>query len=258
VGQSAQPGAGVWNHWACEFRSKGQARAKPGWPPGRSIRCTAEEKPAYAFDCRPMLSVSTFVPQPPSRAQAPAPARTEQICGGQRSNQMRTTLYFGLSHPSGIISESQWQGFLRDQVTPRSPDGLTVWEANGQWRRPDGRIARERARWCCWCTKRSLPCTLPSERSSAAINAAFIRNPYYGRPPRFARRTETRRQGPVISFHLFIYIYGIPTAGRTRNDSPRPGGRTGRPPPPSERAPNLVFLDFRSPLQRCNQTVARR
>ena len=205
-----------------------------------------------------MLTVSTFVPQPPSRAQAPAPARTEQICGGQRSNQMRTTLYFGLSHPSGIISESQWQGFLRDQVTPRSPDGLTVWEANGQWRRPDGRIARERARWCCWCTKRSLPCTLPSERSSAAINAAFIRNPYYGRPPRFARRTETRRQGPVISFHLFIYIYGIPTAGRTRNDSPRPGGRTGRPPPPSERAPNLVFLDFRSPLQRCNQTVARR
>jgi len=28
----------------------------------------------------------------------------------------------------------------------RFPDGLTVWEARGQWRRPDGRIGRERAK----------------------------------------------------------------------------------------------------------------
>jgi hypothetical protein len=59
---------------------------------------------------------------------------------------MRTTLYFGLSHPSGVISESQWQSFLRDQVTSRFPDGLTVWQADGQWRTPQGRIAREPAR----------------------------------------------------------------------------------------------------------------
>jgi hypothetical protein len=31
-------------------------------------------------------------------------------------------------------------------VTPRFPQGLTVWEADGQWRRPDGRIGRERAK----------------------------------------------------------------------------------------------------------------
>jgi hypothetical protein len=35
---------------------------------------------------------------------------------------------------------------LRNHVTPRFPEGLTVWEADGQWRRPDGRIARERSK----------------------------------------------------------------------------------------------------------------
>jgi hypothetical protein len=59
---------------------------------------------------------------------------------------MRTTLYFGLTRPTGTVSEKEWQAFLREQVTPRFPHGLTVWEANGQWRRPDGRIGRERSK----------------------------------------------------------------------------------------------------------------
>jgi hypothetical protein len=59
---------------------------------------------------------------------------------------MRTTLYFGLSRKTGTVSESQWRNFLRDHVTPRFPQGLTVWEANGQWRRADGMIVREPAK----------------------------------------------------------------------------------------------------------------
>jgi hypothetical protein len=59
---------------------------------------------------------------------------------------MRTTLYFGLTRPAGSVSEAEWQTFLREDVTPRFPDGLTVWEADGQWRRPDGSIGRERAK----------------------------------------------------------------------------------------------------------------
>ena len=31
-------------------------------------------------------------------------------------------------------------------MTPRFPDGLTAWEADGQWRRDDGTIIRERTR----------------------------------------------------------------------------------------------------------------
>jgi hypothetical protein len=59
---------------------------------------------------------------------------------------VRTTLYFGLTRPSGRVSEDEWRAFLRQQVTPRFPDGLTVWEAQGQWRRADGRVARERSK----------------------------------------------------------------------------------------------------------------
>jgi hypothetical protein len=93
-----------------------------------------------------ILTLNAFIPQPPGHAeQTPSPNNTG-ICAASASNQMRTTLYFGLSHPSGSISESQWQAFLRNEVTPRFPNGLTVWEANGQWRRADGHIGRERAK----------------------------------------------------------------------------------------------------------------
>ena len=59
---------------------------------------------------------------------------------------MRTTLYFGLTRPSGTVSEREWRDFVRNEVTPQFPDGLTVWEAEGQWRRPDGKIDQERSK----------------------------------------------------------------------------------------------------------------
>ena len=67
-------------------------------------------------------------------------------CGPDGTTHVRTTLYFGLTRPTGRVSEDEWRTFLRQQVTPRFPDGLTVWEAQGQWRRSDGRVARERSK----------------------------------------------------------------------------------------------------------------
>lgn len=56
-------------------------------------------------------------------------------------------LFFGLSTPSGgTIAEEQWQAFLRDEVTPRFPQGLSVVDAAGQWRGNDGSIVREHSR----------------------------------------------------------------------------------------------------------------
>ena len=43
-------------------------------------------------------------------------------------------LFFGLGTAEGRVSHSEWERFLSDVVTPRFPDGLTVVEANGQWR----------------------------------------------------------------------------------------------------------------------------
>ena len=67
-------------------------------------------------------------------------------CGGASAPQMRTTLYFGLQRPTGEVSELEWQIFLRDEVTRRFPDGLTVWEAEGQWRTPAGVLDHEQSK----------------------------------------------------------------------------------------------------------------
>jgi hypothetical protein len=53
-------------------------------------------------------------------------------------------LFFGRSIPAGgMVSDSAWDAFLAEVVTPRFPAGLTVWRAEGQWRGPDGRLDRE-------------------------------------------------------------------------------------------------------------------
>ena len=77
----------------------------------------------------------------------PLPAQeAANPCGPLGVSSMRTTLYFGLNRKGGNISGSQWKAFVRDEVTSRFPQGLTVWEAGGQWRGADGRIVQERSK----------------------------------------------------------------------------------------------------------------
>jgi hypothetical protein len=53
-------------------------------------------------------------------------------------------LYCGLSIPGGgEVSEEEWRGFVRDEVTPRFPEGFTVWRAEGHWRGKDGAAVNE-------------------------------------------------------------------------------------------------------------------
>lgn len=53
-------------------------------------------------------------------------------------------LFCGLSIPGGgEVTETEWRAFVADEVTPRFPDGLTIWRAEGQWRGADGVIVRE-------------------------------------------------------------------------------------------------------------------
>ncbi|MEI7087902.1 DUF3574 domain-containing protein [Pectobacterium versatile] len=61
--------------------------------------------------------------------------------------QVQTTLYFGLNRPAGpVISDAEWKAFLDGDVTPRFKDGLTVFDAKGQWLGNDGVVARENSK----------------------------------------------------------------------------------------------------------------
>ncbi len=56
-------------------------------------------------------------------------------------------LYFGRDKPGGgEVSNPEWGAFLTEVVTPRFPDGLSVFDADGQYREPSGRIVRERSK----------------------------------------------------------------------------------------------------------------
>jgi hypothetical protein len=71
-------------------------------------------------------------------ASAPSP------CVAPLATQLSDTLYFGSSIPGGgEVTEAQFAEFLERVVTPRFPDGLTVWDARGQWRDASGRVLRE-------------------------------------------------------------------------------------------------------------------
>jgi hypothetical protein len=80
-----------------------------------------------------------------TRAASAQRAAVDTLCGAA-APQVRTTLYFGLARPKGSVSELEWQVFLKDEVTTRFPNGLTVWEAAGQWRQQDGVIGHERSK----------------------------------------------------------------------------------------------------------------
>ena len=65
--------------------------------------------------------------------------------GCQHGEQLaiHDSLYFGTGKPNGVVTPEEWSDFLRTEVTPRFPQGLTVQEASGQWRGAGGAIVRE-------------------------------------------------------------------------------------------------------------------
>jgi Protein of unknown function (DUF3574) len=60
---------------------------------------------------------------------------------------VRTELFFGADKPDGSeISKEEFRRFLREEVTPRFPDGLTLLTGTGQFRDAENdRIIREKS-----------------------------------------------------------------------------------------------------------------
>jgi hypothetical protein len=81
----------------------------------------------------------------------------------------RLELLFGTRGKRGEVGPRAWTRFLAKEVTPRFPDGLTVFEGYGQWRAPSGYLSREPSRML-------LIWYQPDDKSDAKIEA--IREAY--------------------------------------------------------------------------------
>ncbi len=66
-----------------------------------------------------------------------------QACRATEDLVVADTLYFGTNKPGGIVSDAEWQAFLATDVTPRFPQGITSWQASGQWRSATGALEHE-------------------------------------------------------------------------------------------------------------------
>ncbi len=69
------------------------------------------------------------------------------ICPEGTEPFVKYELFMGRSDQSGeVVDDAAWATFLGDTVTPRFPDGLTVLDAQGQWRDSEGQILKERSK----------------------------------------------------------------------------------------------------------------
>ncbi len=80
-------------------------------------------------------------------------------------------LYFGrdiMARPP--VSDAAWNDFTAREITPRFPDGFTVFDARGQWLNPrTGVIGREAS----WMVRVAAPIGADVARKVEAVSAAY-------------------------------------------------------------------------------------
>lgn len=84
----------------------------------------------------------------PGSAKTYIRAQTVETQTGNGANILtKDELYFGLSKPGGeMISEAEWQLFLRRVITPRFREGITVVDAYGQYLNSGGNLIKEKSK----------------------------------------------------------------------------------------------------------------
>jgi Protein of unknown function (DUF3574) len=69
--------------------------------------------------------------------------RAEPLCAAPAAAMARVELFFGAG---GGVTPRGFAQFLAREVTPRFPDGLSLFQGYGQWRDKSGRIGAENSR----------------------------------------------------------------------------------------------------------------
>ena len=83
--------------------------------------------------------------------------------------QVSELLYFGTAQPQGVVAAQDWADFLDKVITPRFPQGLSVWPAAGQWQSTDGTLVRENT----WVLHVVHPENDSAEQAIASIMTAY-------------------------------------------------------------------------------------
>ncbi len=97
-----------------------------------------------------LLAPAAYSQQQPTPSTAPQAAVRNDSDGQERvaaEPYMRTELFFGADKPDGAeISKEEFRRFLKEEVTWRFPDGLTVLTGTGQFRDSENnKIIREKS-----------------------------------------------------------------------------------------------------------------
>jgi len=79
-----------------------------------------------------------------ARGESPTP-ESQAPCRADAKLMARLELFFGTSRRGTPVSVKDWKNFLDREVTPRFPDGLSIVEAQGQWRNGAGHLTHERS-----------------------------------------------------------------------------------------------------------------
>jgi hypothetical protein len=98
-------------------------------------------------------------PAAPPPAPPPAQAAQQQpyrCILPQERRMLVAELFFGRNIAGrGPLTEAEWRTFAADTITPNFPDGLTVFDGDGQWRNPaTGKISHERTKIVLVAAKR--------------------------------------------------------------------------------------------------------
>ena len=67
----------------------------------------------------------------------------DPVCATGEQRSVSELLYFGTAKPIGLVSVEEWSAFLGSAVTPRFPQGLSAWQAAGQWKSAGGSLTHE-------------------------------------------------------------------------------------------------------------------
>jgi len=91
----------------------------------------------------PVLKTFIFLLGLPAALHANFALSQNLACTPPQKSMLDIELMLG----RGKANETRWRLFLAREVTPRFPDGLTVYETTGEWRDPASKaVTREKSR----------------------------------------------------------------------------------------------------------------